>query len=295
MALAQGRRNLRSFPPPLDGCMKRLTIVLFGLLAYVVFFGTFLYLVAFVGNLQATEVAQWLPELPVLVPHAIDSGGQPSPLVPAMAINLGLIALFGMQHSTMARMGFKAWLKRQLPAPAERSVYVLLSSLLLMLLFWQWRPLPVVLWSAGSDIGQAIGWTVFALGFGLVLLSTFLIDHFELFGLKQVWRHWFGRAETPANFVQPMLYRLVRHPLYLGFILAFWGGPVMTVGHCLFASAMTAYILIAIRFEERDLVRQLGDRYRDYRRQVPMLLPWPRPGDTPGDAGNAIDGDLAKR
>lgn len=258
--------------------MKRMSILAFGALAYIVFFGTFLYLIAFVGNLQNTALAQWLPWLPALVPHSIDFGRDTGPVALALAIDFGLILLFGMQHSVMARMGFKAWLKRLLPESAERSVYVLLASLVLIVLFWQWRPVPTVAWSADSLAGQAVGWTVFALGFGIVLLSTFLIDHFDLFGLKQVWRQFVGRQPAAPHFSTPLLYRVVRHPLYLGFILAFWGGPVMTVGHLLFAATMTAYIVFAIRLEEKDLVHHLGDRYSDYRQQVPMLVPRPGKG-----------------
>lgn len=254
--------------------MKRVSILAFGGLAYLVFFATFLYLVAFVGNLQSV-LAQWLPWLPALVPHSIDLGRDTGPVALALAIDFGLILLFGMQHSVMARMGFKAWLKRHLPEPAERSVYVLLASLVLVVLFWQWRPIPGVVWSADSFAGQAIGWTVFALGFGVVLLSTFLIDHFDLFGLKQVWRQFVGRQAAAPHFSTPLFYRVVRHPLYLGFILAFWGGPVMTVGHLVFAATMTAYILFAIRLEEKDLVHHLGNRYVDYQKHVPMLVPLP--------------------
>jgi protein-S-isoprenylcysteine O-methyltransferase Ste14 len=253
--------------------MKRTAILLFGLLTYAVFFATFLYLVAFTGNLQATALAGLIPVLPALVPHSVDIGGTPSPLLPAVLINLGLVAVFGLQHSVMARMGFKAWLKRHLPASVERSVYVLLASAVLMLLFWQWRPLPDLLWSAASPVGQAVGWAVFAGGFGLVLLSTFLIDHFDLFGLRQVWQQFTGRTPTPHKFVTPLVYRLVRHPLYLGFLLALWGGPAMSIGHALFAGALTVYILIAIQLEERDLVRELGERYVSYRQRVPMLVP----------------------
>jgi methanethiol S-methyltransferase len=253
--------------------MQRLLILLFGLAAYGVFFATFLYLVAFVGNLQHTALAQWLPWLPGLVPHSIDYGRPTGTVATAAAINLGLILLFGMQHSIMARMGFKARLKRLLPPAAERSVYVLVASLMLILLFWQWRPLPEVIWTAQSVAGQVLGWSIFAAGFGLVLLSTFLIDHFDLFGLKQVWRQFVGAAPAQPRFVTPLFYRLVRHPLYLGFLLAFWGGPSMTTGQLLFAAGMTAYILIAIRLEERDLVSHLGSKYAEYRARVPMLVP----------------------
>jgi len=257
----------------LGSAMKRLSIVFFGVVVYAVFFATFLYLVAFVGNLQATPLAASLPLLAALVPRSVDFGGPSAPVALAVVVDLALILAFGMQHSVMARSGFKAWLKKSVPASVERSVYVLCASLVLMLLFWQWRPIPTVLWQAQSTVGQAIAWSVFALGFGIVLLSTFLIDHFELFGLKQVLRQWLGSAEPQPGFVTPLLYRLVRHPLYLGFILAFWAGPSMTVGHLLFAATMTAYVLVAIRLEERDLVRSLGESYEEYRRRVPMLVP----------------------
>jgi protein-S-isoprenylcysteine O-methyltransferase Ste14 len=253
--------------------MQRIAILLFGLLSYGVFLLTFLYLIAFTGNLQQTALVQWLPWLPELVPYSIDHGRQTGPIALAAAVNIALIALFGMQHSVMARSGFKAWLKRKLPASAERSVYVLLASLVLILLFWQWRPMPEIVWSAQSAPGIAIGWTVFVAGFGMVLLATFLIDHLDLFGLKQVWAQFIGEAPAEPAFVTPLLYRLVRHPLYLGFILAFWGGSVMTAGGLLFAAAMTIYVLIAIRLEERDLLRHLGPDYKRYRQSVPMLVP----------------------
>lgn len=255
--------------------MQRVLILLFGVFSYLVFFLTFLYLIAFVGNLQLTGLVQWAPWLPGLVPHSIDAGRATGPVGMAVVINLVLISLFGLQHSIMARMGFKDRIKRMVPEAAERSVFVLISSLVLILLFWQWRPIPEVIWSADSMIGQSIGWVVFALGFGLVLLSTFLIDHFELFGLRQSIRQFLNKPHEYPHFVTPMLYKHIRHPLYLGFILAFWGGPVMTLGHLIFAGVLTIYILIAIQLEEKDLVRFLGERYRQYREQVPMLIPWP--------------------
>lgn len=253
--------------------MKRIAILLFGLLSYVVFFATFLYFIAFVGNLQATALTRWLPMLPDLVPRSVDVGGQATPAAMAVTINLGLVLLFGLQHSAMARTGFKAWLSRRLPASAERSVYVLMSSAMLVLLYWQWRPLPELVWFAATPWGRGIGWAVFAGGFALVLLSTFLIDHFDLFGLRQAWHQFVARPLREPRFVTPWLYRLVRHPLYLGFILALWGGPTMSLGHLLLAGALTVYILVAIPLEERDLVRQLGERYLSYQRQVPMLVP----------------------
>ena len=253
--------------------MQRTAILLFGALAYGVFLGTFLYLVAFVGNLQATALAQWLPWLPDLVPHSIDFGRPTGTLPTAVAIDLGLLLLFGAQHSIMARTGFKAWLARVLPRAAERSTYVLLASLVLILLFWQWRPIPGVLWSAEGAVLQALAWSLFGFGFALVLVSTFLIDHFDLFGLRQIWRNFVGGQPRAPRFSTPLFYRLVRHPLYLGFIIAFLSAPEMTVGHALFATTLVAYILFAIRLEERDLVRALGERYAVYQRQVPMLVP----------------------
>ena len=254
--------------------MRRAVILLFGIIAYGIFLLTFLYLIAFVGNLQLTWLTEAFPLLAALVPHSIDAGRPTGGLITAMVINLVLILVFGMQHSFMARSGFKAWLKRHLPASAERSVFVLIASLALILLFWQWRPIAVPAWTAQSSWGQALGWIVFAAGFGLVLVSTFLINHFELFGLTQIWAQLRGRESRPPQFATPLFYRLVRHPLYLGFLLAFWATPAMTVGHLLFAIAMSGYILIAIRFEERDLVRFHGQLYERYRARVPMLIPF---------------------
>jgi protein-S-isoprenylcysteine O-methyltransferase Ste14 len=253
--------------------MRRFGLLLFGVLAYAAFVASVTYLVAWLGNLQATPLATAIPGLTSLVPRSIDSGGRPSPAGLAAGIDLALILLFGAQHSVMARTGFKAWLKRHLPAAAERSTYVLCASAMLALMFWQWRPLTGVVWSLGSGLAQAIGWIVFAGGFALSLVATFLIDHFDLFGLRQVWHACDGDEEEGPRFATPLFYRFVRHPLYLGFLLAFWGGPVMSVGHLLFAATMTAYILVAIQFEERDLLRQLGEGYAAYRARVPMLLP----------------------
>jgi len=253
--------------------MKRIAILLFGVVTYCVFFVTFLYLIAFVGNLQQTVLVQWLPWLAELIPKSIDYSRNTSSVKVAIAINLGLILLFGLQHSVMARMGVKTWLKKVLPASAERSVYVLLASLVLIFLFWQWRPLPTRVWTTDSILAEILGWSVFASGFSIVLISTFLIDHFDLFGLKQVWNQFVDRELEQPAFTSPLLYQIVRHPLYLGFILGFWGGPSMTVGHLIFAVGMTIYILIGIQFEEKDLMKLLGSKYLQYREQVPMLIP----------------------
>lgn len=225
--------------------------------AYVLFFATFLYLIGFVGNL--------------LVPRTVDLGPA-APVAVAAAIDAPLIALFGLQHSIMARPGFKARWTRIVPPVLERSAYVVASSLALIVLFAFWRPIPAVIWAVAGPAAMLL-WTLFALGWGMVLVSTFLINHFELFGLHQLWRHVRNQPEPAAAFREPFLYRWVRHPLYLGFLLAFWAIPVMTAGHLLLAAGITVYILIAIRYEERDLVSAIGAPYADYRRRVGMLLP----------------------
>jgi methanethiol S-methyltransferase len=239
--------------------MARAFYLLFGILAYLIFFATFLYLIAFVGNCP-------------IVPFAVDRG--PAAAWPvAAAIDLALIALFGVQHSVMARRGFKAAWTRIVPAPVERSMYVLLASLVLILLFWFWHPIPTMIWSVSSLWLVYMLWGLFGLGWLIVLLSTFLLNHFELFGLQQVWNSAGGRPAAAHEFRTPLFYKRVRHPLYSGFILAFWATPVMTAGHLLLAAGMTVYILIAIRHEERDLVWLFGTQYQDYRRRAGMLIP----------------------
>ena len=239
--------------------MARAIYLLFGFLSYLVFLATFLALVAFVGD---------LPPLP----WAVDRGPVSS-LPVAVAIDLALIALFGVQHSVMARPAFKTAWTRIVPVPIERSLYMLLASLCLILLYVLWRPIPAILWSVSSPAGAYALWALFWLGWLIVLVSTFLLDHFELFGLRQVWSHAEG-SEIPAPvFRTPLFYQRVRHPLYSGFVLAFWAIPVMSAGHALLAAGMTVYILIAIRHEERDLVGLFGTEYRDYRRRAGMLIP----------------------
>jgi methanethiol S-methyltransferase len=233
---------------------------LYGLLAYVFFLATFLYAIGFVGNVS-------------LLPKTIDSGASAS-LAETLAVNLALLGLFAVQHSVMARRGFKRWWTRIVPEPIERSTYVLAATLALALLLWQWRPIAEpVIWSVSEPILRIILQIVFWLGWAVLLISTFLINHFELFGLRQVWANWRGHALPTPVFHTPFFYRHVRHPIYLGFVLAFWATPHMSVGHLLFAAACTGYILIGIWFEERDLIAQFGDRYRAYREQVGMLLP----------------------
>ncbi|HET9817968.1 MAG TPA: NnrU family protein [Rhodanobacteraceae bacterium] len=245
--------------------MRGTLTLLYGVLCYVVFFLTFLYAIGFVAD-------AWVPKT-IDHPVPVPAGGAGDWIV-----DIVLLGLFAVQHSAMARPGFKAWLTRWLDPALERSTYVLLTSLVLILLFWQWRPLPSVIWDAGHGGAWWLLYAVSALGWLVVLTGTFVINHFDLFGLRQVWLRARGVAYTAPEFVDSFYYRIVRHPLMLGFIIAFWATPRMTVGHLLFAVATTAYILVAVRFlEERDLAVLHGEDYRRYQREVPMICPWPRP------------------
>ena len=238
--------------------MTRLLTIGYGAVCYVVFLAAFLYAIGFVGN--------------VVVPRSIDHGVT-APIAEAVVINVLLLGLFAVQHSVMARPAFKRWWTRFVPKTIERSTYVLLLSLILLLMFWQWRTMPAVVWDVTWMPGRVGLWILFALGWATVLLSTFMINHFDLFGLRHVYLAWREKPYTDLEFRTSLPYRVVRHPLMLGFIVAFWATPTMTAGHLLFAVATTGYILIAVRFEEHDLKAALGDRYRDYRSRVPMLIP----------------------
>ena len=240
---------------------KRIGFFAYGLISYAIFFGTFLYAVGFIGGFA--------------VPTTLD-GPARGPLASSIAINAALLGLFAIQHSVMARRWFKERWTRIVSPVIERSTYVLLSSLALILLFWQWRPLGGVVWSVSDPVARLVLRGLYFGGIGLVLVATFLINHFDLFGLRQVWLSLMNKPYTRLQFGMPALYRVVRHPLYVGWFFTFWSTPNMTYAHLLFAVATTAYILIAIQFEERDLIAEHGASYEEYRRQVPMLIPFAR-------------------
>ena len=239
--------------------MSKTLYMFFAAIAYAIFFATFLYLIAFVGSFA--------------VPRTIDAGGSQTSIGIALTVNIVLIALFGIQHSVMARQGFKTAWTQIVPKPIERTVYVLFASGMLCVLYYFWHPIAGDVWRVENVTASIILWALFGLGWVIVLASTFLINHFELFGLQQVWRHMRGQVEAPFKFRTPFLYKLVRHPLYSGFLLAFWATPHMTYGHMLFSVGMTIYILIAIAYEEKDLVAYFGQDYERYQQNVGKLVP----------------------
>ena len=239
--------------------MSRAATLVFAIACYAIFFATFLYLIVFVGDFAVAA-------------KTVDVGPQSAPAV-AVIVDLILISLFGLQHSAMARPAFKRWWTRVVPPQMERSVYVLSASIMLMILFLGWRPIDTIVWNVTNPIFRDVLWLLFWAGWLTVLISTFLINHFELFGLQQAWFHVRGRQEQAPQMREPSLYRFVRHPMMLGFFFAFWAAPEMTAGHLLLALGMSAYILVALRYEERDLVGLFGDDYENYRGRVGMLVP----------------------
>lgn len=240
--------------------MKKFIAFLYGIICYIIFLGAFLYAIAFVGDFGVAKTINTGPE---------------APFAEALLINLILLTIFALQHSIMARPGFKKWWTKIIPPAIERSTYVLLASLALILIFWQWRPLTGIVWEVRQEWAEFLLYGMFALGWIIVLLSTFMINHFDLFGLKQVYEYLKSREPQPIPFKKSFLYSIIRHPIMLGFVIAFWAIPVMTVGHLVFSVVTTLYILVAVKFlEERDLRNHLGEQYAVYQKEVPMLIPF---------------------
>ncbi len=240
--------------------MKRLSAVVYAVTAYLLFFATFVYMVLFLGNFSE------------IIPKTVNSGSGVEG-VPALLVNLALIALFGLQHSLMARKSFKQWWTNYVSRPIERSTYVLFSTLAIILLLWLWQPIPETIWEVDASwLSLILSWG-FWLGWLVLFLSTYMIDHFSLFGLRQAWSYWKGEEIQAPEFMEPGFYKYVRHPLMLGFLIAFWSVPSMTAGHLLFSAGMTAYIVIGVYFEEKSMVRRFGEKYEDYRERVPKFFP----------------------
>ncbi len=239
--------------------MGRIISFVYGVLAHLGFLVAFMYLIGFLGNF--------------VVPKSIDSG-QAGPVGQALLINVILIAIFGIPHSVMARPGFKQWWTKVVPQHIERSTYVMISNLLVALLMWQWQPMVGVIWNVEHPVGASVLWGLFGIGWVMIVLTSFVINHFDLFGLRQVYLHLRGMEYTPLEFKAKWIYQYIRHPLMLGWIIAFWSTPQMSAGHLVFAVGTTVYILIAIQFEERDLVKYHGEDYENYRRKVSMLIPF---------------------
>ncbi|HKJ32837.1 MAG TPA: NnrU family protein [Balneolales bacterium] len=240
--------------------MRRLLALFYGIISYVVFLGSFLYAIAFIGDFAVLKT--------------INTGVE-GPIVLSLIIDAGLLSIFALQHSIMARQGFKKWWAKFIPKPIERSTFVLASSLALILIFWQWRPVNAVIWDVGNGAAQTVIYGIYAVGWLIVLFGTFLINHFNLFGLQQVYRYMRNQKPLPPEFKKPFFYKVVRHPLMFGFIVAFWATPTMTVGHLLFSIATTGYILVAIQLEERDLVSFHGEDYIRYQQEVSQIIPMP--------------------